>query len=44
MIYMQETFEDTKGVIRVRKSKVRQHNDQNKRAKGQTMIYKLKIE
>jgi len=34
-----EKFEDTKGLIRSRKSKKdRQHNDQKK--KGQTMIYK----
>jgi hypothetical protein len=36
----QKEFEDTKGVIRIRKSKKnRQHNDQ-KRTKGQTTIYK----
>jgi len=34
-------FEDTKGVIRRRKSKKgRQYNVQIKRAKGQTTIYK----
>ena len=42
-------LEDTKGVIRSRKSKDRQHKDQKKRDKGQTTIYKtlhikLKIE
>ena len=35
-----EEFEDTKGVIRIRKSKDRQHNGQKKKDKGQTMIYK----
>jgi len=30
-----ENFEDTKGVIRNRKSKDRQYNGQNKKAKGQ---------
>jgi len=30
---LKEEFEDTKGVIRIRKSKNRQHNDQKK--KGQ---------
>ena len=46
----QEEFEDTKGVIRIRKSKTdRQHNAKRKVTKGQTMIYKtphrkLKIE
>ena len=36
-----EEFEDTKGVIRIRKSKKdSQHNDQKKRTKGQTTIYK----
>jgi hypothetical protein len=33
MIYMQKEFEDTKGVIRIRKSKVRQHNGQKKKGK-----------
>jgi len=47
---IQEEFEDTKGVIRIRKSKQdRQHNGKKKRTKGQTTIYKtlhikLKIE
>ena len=27
-------FEDSKGVIRIRKSKDRQHNDQNEKDKG----------
>ena len=31
--YLQEEFEDTKGVIRIRKSKNRQHNDQKKNDK-----------
>ena len=29
----EEEFEDTKGVIRIRKSKDRQHNDQKKKYK-----------
>jgi hypothetical protein len=34
-----ETFEDTKGVIRIRKSKNnRQHNDQRRRTKGQIRV------
>jgi hypothetical protein len=38
---MQEEFEDTKGVIRIRKSqKDRQNNGQKKRTKEQTTIYK----
>ena len=40
---VQEECDDTKGVIRIRKSKKnRQHNGQkkNKRTKGQTTIYK----
>jgi len=41
MILMSYKFEDTKVVIRSHKSnKDRQHNDQRKRRKGQTMIYK----
>jgi hypothetical protein len=45
----QEEFEDTKGVIRIRKSeKNRQHNDQKKKNKGtknylQNIHIKLKI-
>jgi hypothetical protein len=35
----EEEFEDTKGVIRIRKSKDRQHK-RKKRDKGQPMIYK----
>ena len=31
--YMQEEFEDFKGVIRIHKSKDRQHNDQKKKGK-----------
>ena len=47
--YNGQKFEDTKGVIRSRKSKNKQYNGQKKRTKGQTMIYKtlhrkLKIE
>ena len=39
--YLKEEFEDTKGVIRIRKSKKdRQHNAKRKRTKGQTTIYK----
>ena len=46
---MQEEFEDTKWVIRIRKSKVRQHNDQKKKDKRtnndlQNTHIKLKIE
>jgi hypothetical protein len=39
---MQEEFEDTKGVVVIiRKSKKnRQHNDQKKKNKGQTTIFK----
>ena len=36
----QEEFGDTKGVIRIRKSKDRQHNGQKKKYKRQTIIYK----
>jgi hypothetical protein len=40
-IIMKEEFEDTKGVIRIRKSKKnRQYNGQKKSTKGQTTIYK----
>jgi hypothetical protein len=38
-----EEFEDTKGVIRIRKSKNRQHNGQMKKNKGKTRIYKTYI-
>jgi hypothetical protein len=39
--HYQLEFEDTKGVIRIRKSKKdRQHNGQKKNQKGQTPIYK----
>ena len=31
--FMKEEFEDTKGVIRIRKSKNRQHNGQKKKYK-----------
>ena len=37
-VYTQEEFEDTKGVIRIRKSKDRQHIMTT--TKGQTMTYK----
>ena len=39
---LEEEFEDTKGVIRIRQSmKNRQHNDQKEKyKKGQTTIYK----
>ena len=49
-IPVQEKFEDTKGVIRIRKSKKnRQHNGQKKKDKGtnndlQNTNIKLKIE
>ena len=49
-IPVQEEFEDTKGVIRIRKSKKnRQHNGQKKKDKGtdndlQNINIKLKIE
>jgi hypothetical protein len=36
----EEEFEDTKGVIRILKSKDRQHMVKRKRTKGQTTIYK----
>jgi hypothetical protein len=35
----EEEFEDTKGVIRIRKSKVRQHNCQKNKDKGQKERY-----
>ena len=45
---MQEQFEDTKWIIRSRKQNDRQHNNQEKRIKGQaihkTLHIKLKIE
>jgi hypothetical protein len=37
---MQEEFKNTNGVIRTHKSKGRQHNDQQKKEKEQTTIYK----
>ena len=37
--FVPEEFEDTKGIIKIRKSKDRQHNDQKK--KRQTTIYKI---
>jgi len=40
-IPLDEEFDDTKEVIRIRKSKKDgQHNDQKKRTKWQTTIYK----
>ena len=40
-VLLQEEFEDSKGVIRIRKSKKnRQHNGQKKKYKGQITIYK----
>jgi hypothetical protein len=40
---MEDEFEDTKGVIRIRKSKKgRQHNDQKKKDKRTIMIFKRK--
>jgi hypothetical protein len=43
IIVFVEEFEDTKEVIRIRKSKNRQHNGQKKSTKGQTTIYKTYI-
>jgi hypothetical protein len=40
---LKEEFKDTKGAIRIRISKNRQHNDQKKSTKGQTTIYKTYI-
>ena len=41
---LEEEFGDTKGLIRIRKSKDRQYNDQKKRdIKGQTTIFKTYI-
>ena len=37
--FVPEEFEDTKGIIKIRKSKDRQHNAQKK--KRQTTIYKI---
>ena len=39
-IVLQEEFEDTKGVIRIRKPKTDNTMAKRKRTKGQTMIYK----
>jgi hypothetical protein len=33
MVLLEEEFEDTKGVIRIRKSKDKQHNGQKKKDK-----------
>ena len=43
---LKEEFEDTKGVMRFRKSKDKQHNDQKKKKKRiyKTLHRKLKIE
>jgi hypothetical protein len=35
-VLLEEEFEDTKGVIRIRKSKDRQHNSKNKKDKQQS--------
>jgi hypothetical protein len=46
-LYTYEEFEDTKGVIRIRKSKNRKHNDQkfkNTNSDQQSIHIKLKIE
>jgi len=48
-LFMEEEFEDTKGVIRIRKSKDRQYNVQKKKYKRtnndlQNIHIKLKIE
>jgi hypothetical protein len=46
-IVLQEEFEDTKGVIRIRKSKNRQRNGQEKKDRLsdlQNILIKLKIE
>jgi hypothetical protein len=44
-LYIEEEFEDIKGVIRIRKSKDRQHNDQKKKDKQRsTNTYKTKDE
>ena len=40
--YMQKEFEDTKGVIRIRKSKVRQHNGQKKKDEKDKHTHKTK--
>ena len=47
--FTEEEFEDTKGVIRIRQSKDRQHNSKKRKKKRQTPIHKtlhikLKIE
>ena len=49
LVIFKEDLEDTKGVIRIRKSKDRQHNDQKKNEKGTNdehnkLHIKLKIE
>ena len=41
-VSLQEEFEDTKGVIRIRRAKDRQHNGQKKNDKKRSI--KLKIE
>jgi hypothetical protein len=42
MIYKQEEFEDTKGVIRIRISKNRQRNGQNKKYKQRSTKHTYK--
>ena len=41
-IYIQEEFEDNKGVVRIRKSKNRQHNIQKKKYDLQNNTHKTK--
>ena len=36
----EEEFENTEGIIKIHKTKYRQHNGQGKRTKKQSMIYK----
>ena len=40
---LKEEFEDTKGVIRIRKSKDRQHNSQKKRTNKDLQILHIKL-
>ena len=41
-MYEEDEFEDTKGVIRIRKSKDRQHNDQKKKDKQRSTKHTYK--
>jgi len=43
ILNMQHEFEDTKGLIRIRKSKTDNTMAKRKRTNGQTMIYKTYI-